>query len=347
MKKLITKIKAVISTENSYEKIYIKNTDGKFEITSEGKFYLITLHTTTNSENGVYVTTSKELKKVISEDLFANISDYLTKDDDGKIVINSANEDFKQFYTDESLHVAYDTFKKGYTGRFNPSRNLCNFMFFDKNQILCSDGHYLSICDADLNNVDFMLHQKICDSLFKLKTDFDVRKGHLFDDTIVTVECNTDDANFLFYIKYDQNNHNSYIQSFRNLDLKTDYRTITIDRKEFVNALKDIKTLNAWGGVHLTINDNKLLISAMKYIKGDEYQDLNTHALQISKNNLRINEFDLVINKDYLESLVKNQTAGDIELLAYFTTNYKGETYCDALHLFCEGFKAKIMRVVI
>lgn len=347
MKKLIAKIKAVISTENFYDKIYIKNTDGKFEITSEGRFYLITLNHNTNSENGVYVTTSKELKKLISEDLFINISDYLKKDDDGKIVINSANEDFKQFYTDESLHVAYDTFKKGYTGRFNMSRNLCNFMFFDKNQILCADGHYLSICDADLNNVDFMLHQKTCDSLFKLKTDFDVRKGHLFDDTIVTVECNTDDANFLFYIKYSQNNYNSYIQCFRSLDLKTDYRTITIDRKEFINALKDIKTLNAWGGVHLTINDNKLLISAMKYLKGDEYQDLNTHALQISKDNLRINDFDLVINKDYLESLVKNQTASDVELLPYFTTNYKNETCCNALHLFCEGFKAKIMKVVI
>ena len=347
MKKLIAKIKAVISTENFYDKIYIRNTDGKFEITSEGRFYLITLNHNTNSENGVYVTTSKELKKLISEDLFINISDYLKKDDDGKIVINSANEDFKQFYTDESLHVAYDTFKKGYTGRFNMSRNLCNFMFFDKNQILCADGHYLSICDADLNNVDFMLHQKTCDSLFKLKTDFDVRKGHLFDDTIVTVECNTDDANFLFYIKYSQNNYNSYIQCFRSLDLKTDYRTITIDRKEFINALKDIKTLNAWGGVHLTINDNKLLISAMKYLKGDEYQDLNTHALQISKDNLRINDFDLVINKDYLESLVKNQTASDVELLPYFTTNYKNETCCNALHLFCEGFKAKIMKVVI
>lgn len=346
MKKLITKIKSVLSTEKN-SVVYIRNENGIFDITSDGHFFSITLTHATNSENGMYITDTKQLKKIICEDLFENIHNYLTANNDGLSVFDAVKDHFYGYNVQESTKIAYNEFKSGYTGLFNEIRSLCNYMYFDNNQLLSSNGHYLTIKDIEANNVDFMLDRKICDALFKLKSDFTVNKGHLFDDTLVTVSTECDGARFDFYNKYASKNYEEYIRSFRNSDIQRESDTITVNKKELQEIIKDFKTMNINSGIHLVKNDKKLVISNLKCVRGDEYQDLDIHQIDIiSENHNYYNKFDLMINKDLLLSVIKNQESDHVELKAVFVNNWKGESYCNSLHVFCNGFKAKIMVII-
>lgn len=321
-RKTVSRIKTALSILKAKETVVINKNDDKYTIFSlDGRLvieYFDLLHVDTQDANGFYTITVQYLKKYISNDFFLNLTVYakFTNDNYGYDNILETIELNKLGFGENSAVIKYKDIHAVYTGEFNNERNICSYMYLNyRNKLIyATNGHLITRNKFNSNiNTDIALYKDLCTLIEKLKTDVTIHYGKIFLDghnskfIMNKISVDFGELNITcFDGSLTVHGLETNTNMLYNYNIKTEQNTISVNRKELLSAVKELKKIHPYGHGKIIIKDNVLSLFDLKHFNtlGGRLKPLN--AQKVKAVNSSDTEFTGYFHIDYLEKLIKN-----------------------------------------
>lgn len=319
-RKTVNHFKTALSVLKPKDTLIINKNDYMYTVfTDDSKLsieYIDLYARKTTDKNGFYLITVKDFKKVVSDDFFCNLTTYAQYREEnygyenilesvqnntlgykGNIVVN---------YTD--IHSCYAIFGDS---------PICQYMYFINGTVYATNGHFIVKNKAVANiDTDVTLHKDICTLIEKLKENVIIKYGKIVKDNTRSygteynaIHMSMDLGDIT--VKYtdaslDLEKEKSYKKMLSTYDCNVNYNTIKVDRKELLQAVKNLKSLHPLGHAKLVVKDRCLSLFDLKglHTLGDRLEPLNEQKVTVL--NACDSDFYGYFHIEYLEKILKN-----------------------------------------
>lgn len=355
MKNIIKNIKSLVSVfvNRNNDTIVIKKDGVMFSVADKNKNFIVSFPVEDGNgyEDGLYFFHAKEFKAILSQDLFENIGEYNT------ICWNVGLEDssygyifnWKKHYAEKkkefSETVRYNTFKRVFTGFFNDYRDITQYMYkFDGKYIGC-DGHFLLGAEAEAENNgsekhDYALYQDVATAISKLKHDVTVT---MFEGKNLLIETEADGAEIVLFSDKVLDSLQTTKTSIQGIFPKHENMSFTVNRKEFLEALKALHPTNVSKAIVFDYYHETKDIRMSDIIRKNRL--VNTQIVKPSGITEAKKESDvkIVVDRDYLKEIVKNLNGDQIEIGFEYWNNKESAIVIGSQ---TDGFIGKVMLII-
>lgn len=320
-KKTVSKIKSVVSVLNSKDTLVINKNDDNYVIfTLDSKLsieYNDLYHRDTTDKNGFYTILVKDFKKLISDDFFCNLTAYASYSEENygyENILESVQNNTLGY--EGNVVVSYQDIHSCYT-LFREDNGIGQYMYFINGTVYATNGHFIIKNKAVANiDTDVTLYKDICTFIEKLKKSVLISYGKVVKDNsrsygteynVIHMSVDLGDITVRYTdASLDKEKEKGFKKMLSTYDCNVNYNAIKVDRKELLQAVKNLKSLHPLGHAKIVVKDRCLSLFDLKplHTLGGRLEPLNEQ--KVTSLNTCDSDFYGYFHIAYLEKLIKN-----------------------------------------
>lgn len=320
-KKTISQIKSVLSVLKPKDTLIINKYDDKYTVfTLDSKLsieYIDLYGRVTTDRDGFYIITVKDFKKLVSDDFFCNLTAYAHYKEENygyENILESVQNNTLGY--EGNIVVSYTDVHKNYVV-FSNDNTIGKYMYFINGTVYATNGHFIIKNKAVANiDTDVTLYKDICTLIEKLKKSVLISYGKVIKDNtrsysaeynVIHMSVDLGDITVRYTdASLDKEKETGFKKMLSTYDCNVNYNAIKVNRKELLQAVKNLKSLHPLGHAKIVVKDRCLSLFDLKPLNtlGGRLEPLNEQ--KITSLNTCDSDFYGYFHIEYLEKLIKN-----------------------------------------